>query len=60
MKSFKSLIMLLIIIVFFSGNVNTCDSSDTESGCAGTTRCNNGKCISKKKFQKILDSEIRI
>ena len=46
MKSFslKSLIMFLIIIVLFSNNVNTCDSSESNSGCGRERFCSDGVC----------------
>lgn len=44
MKSFKSLIVLLIIIVLFSENVKSCDSSAMDSGCGNYLICEGGRC----------------
>lgn len=47
MKSFKNLIILLIIIVLFTENVNSCDSntSSSDDGCPDNKICSNKKCV---------------
>lgn len=50
--SYKSLIMLLIIIVLFSNNIKSCDSSNSETDGCGEDICENNICITDEIFQQ--------